>query len=63
MSYGEPEDVTGCCNARILVGDNYGDNHATFRCELEPGHGGDHRETFREGTAVLMWTHDERHRI
>jgi len=43
---GEPEDVEGQCNARLFIGDNYGDNHATMRCQLEPGHEGDHEEKY-----------------
>lgn len=33
--YGEPEDVDGECNARLYIGDNYGDNHATMRCQAD----------------------------
>ena len=60
MSYGEPEDVPGECNARLSIADNYGDNHATIRCQLEPGHGGMHTESFRGRRALVMWAEDER---
>lgn len=42
--FGKPEDVDGQCNCRFSVGDDYGDNEATFRCQRVPGHGGDHVE-------------------
>jgi hypothetical protein len=58
--WGAPEDVPGRCNARLFVGDDYGDNTATFMCELDPGHEGKHREVFRDGTAVIEWETDER---
>lgn len=58
MSYGEPEDVPGECNARLFVGDNFGDNHVTFRCQREPGHEAYHVEHF--GRGMVTWEHDER---
>lgn len=60
MRLGEPGDVPGQCNAHCYIGDNFGDNHATMRCQLEPGHDGPHREVFRRGTCVLTWEEDER---
>lgn len=61
---GEPEDVEGNCNARLFIGDNYGDNHATMRCQLKPGHDGQHCETYhqgwRGGTVTVCWERDER---
>lgn len=44
--FGEPNDVAGECNARLYLADNFGDNHATIRCQREPGHAGRHREEF-----------------
>jgi len=41
--YGEPEDVAGQCNAHLYIEDNFGDNHATMRCQLALGHAGKHR--------------------
>lgn len=63
MSYGEPEDVTGQCNARLFIADNFGDNHATMRCQLEPTHDGLHREQYdaqRGGPVVVTWEKDAR---
>lgn len=53
-------DVPGECNAHCYVGDNFGDNTATFRCSRPPNHAGMHRDVFRGGTATLEWTVDER---
>ena len=41
--------------------DDYGDNHATIQCDLEPGHDGDHHEVFyRYGKPVtITWEVDE----
>ena len=49
--YGEPEDVNGECNKRLHIGDNFGDNHATMRCQLAPGHAGLHQERY-DGVTV-----------
>lgn len=56
---GEPDDVAGECNAHFHVGDNFGDNSATMRCQLAFGHQGDHRETWREGRVVLTWARQD----
>ena len=56
--FGPPEDVAGECNVRLEIGDDYGDNTATMRCQREPGHDGRHREEFehKEGKkAVVEW--------
>lgn len=60
--FGEPGDEDGECNARLFIGDNYGDGTATMRCQLAPGHDGVHREEFeREGGMVtITWVRDER---
>jgi hypothetical protein len=58
MSYGEPQDLDGRCNARLFIGDNSGDNHATFRCQLDPGHDGLHREEYDDhsgGRVTVTW--------
>lgn len=60
---GEPADVPGDCNARLFVADNYGDNHATIRCQLAADHEGLHQERFvrhRGGEVVITWESDER---
>lgn len=63
MWNGPPEDVAGQCNARLIIGDDYGDNSSTFRCQLEPGHEGMHEESFvrsRTGGKVsIHWEEDE----
>lgn len=33
------------CKATIRFADDYGDNEATFHCELQAGHRGRHRES------------------
>ena len=55
--YGPPEDVRGECNARLAIGDDYGDNSCTMRCALNPGHVGSHKETFEMngGVVVVTW--------
>jgi hypothetical protein len=58
--FGEPKDVNGECNARLYLGDDYGDNTCTIRCTLTLGHGGPHRETCRDGTVIILFDRDER---
>ena len=64
--FGEPEDVEGQCNARLYIADNYGDNHATMRCQLELGHPETHRENYTvsgvDGVSqvIVNWEKDER---
>ena len=60
--FGEPSEIDGECNAMLFIGDNYGDNHASMRCQLAPNHEGLHQEQFaREGGPVtITWTADER---
>lgn len=60
--FGEPSDVDGECNARLFLADNYGDNHATIRCQLAPGHEELHQEKCRNGTVTITWATDERKR-
>ena len=61
MFDGPPEDVDGQCNARLEIGDDYGDNCATMRCQLAPGHEGPHREEFERGgkPVVVTWFVDD----
>ena len=58
---GEPKDQPDQCNARLYIGDNFGDNHATMRCQRAPGHPGLHREEYgSEGQEVAVeWKNDE----
>jgi len=63
LGYGEPEDVSGECNARLEIGDNFGDNHATMRCQRDPGHPGNHRETYKSSSAgqvTIEWEKGEK---
>lgn len=49
------------CKAELHIADDYGDNHATMRCQLQEGHEGPHEERFeRNGEVVLTWVCDER---
>ena len=57
---GPPRDIAGECNARLLISDDYGDNYATMRCSLPPGHTGPHREDWRGGACRLEWEGDDR---
>jgi len=34
------------CKARLHIGDDFGDNSATIRCQLPKGHEGLHKEEF-----------------
>ena len=59
---GPPKDVEGRCNARLRIGDDYGDNVATFLCQLLPGHEGPHEEKFDHGEidnpVCVTWVKD-----
>lgn len=50
------------CNAELHIADDFGDNHATMKCQLEEGHNGKHREEFERGgkPVVVEWEVDER---
>ena len=52
--FGPPEDVPGECNARLEIGDDYGDNVATMRCQREPGHEGKHREEYPDADGNIV---------
>lgn len=59
--FGPPKPVNGKCNATLHIADDYGDNHATIQCQLEPEHKGPHKEKFRciEGSPVVItWKSD-----
>lgn len=58
MTFGPSEDVPGKCNARLFLGDDYGDGTCTMRCGLPEGHEGEHQEDFGRGT--VTWKKDER---
>lgn len=62
---GEPQDVPGECNAHLYIADDFGDNHATMRCQLQEGHTGPHQESFTrishgENRVLIQWGRDER---
>jgi hypothetical protein len=42
--FGPQPDRPGKCNAVVHIADDYGDNSATMKCQLEPGHAGPHVE-------------------
>jgi len=58
------------CGAKLFIGDDFGDNSATMTCDLPPGHGGLHQETFWRHNpndldadlkpALVTWPFDER---
>jgi len=58
--FGPPSDKDGECNARLLIADDYGDNEATMRCQLLPGHIGLHEEKFGTRKVTIHWEKDER---
>ena len=54
--FGPPKDVPGQCNVRLQIGDDYGDNCTTFRCQLPVGHDGRHQEEFVNGVPItVLW--------
>lgn len=55
--FGPPEDEPGKCNARLILGDDYGDNDCTFICRLEPDHEGLHMEKSKR--FKITWTGDD----
>jgi len=63
--FGPPKDVAGECNARLVLGDDYGDNTCTFRCGLKPGHSGKHRDEFGDddNRVIVQWDLDEREEL
>lgn len=55
------------CNAHLFIGDDFGDNRATMRCQLETGHAGKHVECFRQNEEThcsrnvrVEWEGDDR---
>lgn len=60
--FGPPEDVESECNAHLYLGDDWGDNSCTIRCELPAGHEGLHQEIFeRDNSPVtITWKYCER---
>lgn len=67
---GPPKDIEGWCNAWLLLGDDYGDNVATIRCQRPPNHASAHQSIFQRGEdsglpkaddqrVCITWTVDE----
>ncbi len=51
------------CGATLSIADDFGDNHATMRCQREPGHEGKHREVYKSqaaGEVTVEWERDMR---
>jgi hypothetical protein len=48
------------CGCELHIADDYGDNHATMRCQLDSGHDGKHREVYRGGKVQIEWEGDDR---
>ncbi len=50
------------CKAELHIADDFGDNHATMKCQRIRDHEGEHCEEFqRDGTPVVVrWEVDER---
>jgi len=56
---GPQKDVDGQCNDRLEIADDWGDNGATMRCQLKPGHDGPHREAYKGDCGddvVVKWS-------
>ena len=60
--FGRPKDIEGECNAHLYLGDDWGDNVCTIRCQLPKGHRGLHKERGRllENPFTITWYKDER---
>lgn len=61
--YGPPKDKPNECNARMFLGDDWGDNRCTIRCSLARGHEGRHVEAFKSeqhGRVRISWAMDAR---
>jgi hypothetical protein len=42
----------GRCSSRGSIGDDFGDNESTFRCQRSHGHKGPHRENFTHALSM-----------
>lgn len=56
------ERLQAKCGAELHIGDDFSDNHATMRCQLERRHDGPHRETYQRDDmpVVITWHTDDR---
>jgi hypothetical protein len=63
--FGPQQPVDDLCNAVLQIGDDYGDNVATFLCKQPPNHAGKHSETYNAGTeeepnmVTVTWQQDK----
>lgn len=58
MSDHETKQAVKQCNRVMSMGDDYGDNETTIRCQLPIGHDGHHQESYeseRYGTVVITF--------
>lgn len=46
------------CKHRLQIADDFGDNHATMRCQLHEGHYGMHEEVYDAGNVLVQWDSD-----
>ncbi len=56
-----PQDVSGECNAKLYLGDDFGDNVCTVRCQLPIEHSSPHKEEFQRSDkpVTITWFVDE----
>jgi hypothetical protein len=47
------------CTAILEVADDQAENNATFTCELQNGHNGNHRETYKKNGGEVTVTFDD----
>lgn len=51
------------CEAELHIADDFGDNHATMRCQRAVDHVGWHREEYKrygEKQVIVIWEGDSR---
>ena len=51
------------CKAKLHIADDYGDNHATMKCQLNKDHTGVHIENYHNsdaGTVCVTWEKDQK---
>ncbi len=55
------KNMSNQCSAKLYLGDDYGDNTCTIKCQLPKMHPGKHEEKFdRNGEVLVSWVKDER---
>ena len=53
------------CDAELHMADDFGDNHATIKCQLEAEHDGQHQKQYQRkdlselGVITILWSGDE----